>query len=321
MMQDSSHPSLEQLVSSAFTRFEANLRAALPNTAPQLLEFLHGVPPLLHPEVAWNSRSFPHYVLPYWLSPARARVVDIEFQTDLLYSTVNGSHSIRLCDNIADNDGPPEVRKVAPCAAYFTNEFVRPYMKYFPIQHDFWPFLDKCWAQQAEASSVDAFLRDIDYEVFSSVSSRKFTATKIPIAAVHFRYQELEASIERWFNFVDLVGIFAQFNNDFFDWNHDAQYAIPTYISSEARRRAPGDSLATWFLREGFDWGASILRSSLDKVKEEAEFLGNREILDWVIARGHALEHDIVKARSGLDLVKTFGRIISVGNIKGGAHA
>jgi hypothetical protein len=310
-MQDSSYPPFERLVSDAFVRFESNLRAALPNTAPQVLKLLHGDPPALHPEVALDSRSFPHYLLPYWLSPVRARAVDLEFQSDVLYSTANGSHSIRLCDNIADGDGPSTLRKVAPCAAYFSSEFSRPYMKYFPVHHDFWGFFDKFWAQQVESSSADALLRDVDDQAFLLLCSKKFTATKIPIVAVHLRYEELENSPEEWFKFVDMLGNFVQFNNDFFDWNHDSQYGIITYISSEARRRAPGESLARWFLKEGFDWGASSLRSRFDNVKKEAEFLGNRAVLDWVIARGYALDCDIDEARSDLELVKTFGRIIS----------
>jgi hypothetical protein len=309
-MQDSPDLSLEQLVSDAFFRFESNLRAALPKTAPQILKYLHGAHPIPHREIALNSRSFPHYVLPCWLSPDRARTVDTGFQTDVLYSTVNGSHSIRLCDNIADNDGAPELRKFAPCVAYFDSEFSRPYMKYFPARHEFWPYFDKFWAQQAESSAADALLNEVDDQAFSLLSSKKFTAAKIPIAAVHFRYHELE-NLTEWFNFVDLVGIFAQFNNDFFDWNHDSIYGITTYISSEARRRAPGDSIAKWFLGEGFDWGASVLRSSLDKVKLEAERLENRAVLDWVTARCRSLESDILKARSDLELVKTFGRITS----------
>jgi hypothetical protein len=319
-MQDRSDPCFEQLASKAFIRFESNLRDALPRTGPQILEFLHGAPPALHPEVAWNSRSFPHYLLPYWLSPARARALDREFQTDVLYSTINGSHSIRLCDNIADNDGRLELRKVAPCAAYFVSEFVRPYMNYFSAGHEFWTFFDKFWAEQAEASAADSFLSDIDYETFSSLSSRKFTATKIPVAAVRFRY-ELDEKIERWFSFVDLVGIFAQFNNDFFDWSHDAQFGITTYISSEAKRRAPDDSLTTWFLREGFDWGAGALRWHLDNVKKEATGLGNGAVVDWVIARVDALERDIVKARSELDRVKILGRLLSNQESDGDPHA
>jgi hypothetical protein len=310
-MQDSSSPPFERLVSDAFVRFESNLRAALPNTAPQLLKFLHGDPPALHPEIAWNSRSFPHYLLPYWLSPVRARTVDLEFQSDVLYSTTNGSHSIRLCDNIADGDGRSTLRKVAPCAAYFFSEFSRPYMKYFPAYHDFWRFFDKFWAQQVESSSADALLSDVDDRSFSLLCSKKFTATKIPIAAVYLRYEELGNSPEEWFTFVDTLGNFVQFNNDFFDWNHDSQYGITTYISSEARRRAPGESLAKWFLKEGFDWGVSSLRSRFDSVKKEAEFLGNKAVLDWVVARESALDCDIDQARSGLELVKTFGRIFS----------
>ncbi len=308
-MQNSCQPSLEQLVSDAFVRFESNLRAALPRTAPQILALLHGASPLFDREKVLSPKAFPHYVLPYLLSPARARAVDIEFQTDILYSTVNGSYSIRLCDNIADNDSSPELRKVTPCVAYFDKEFVRPYMKYFPVDHEFWPCFDKFWSQQCEVSSADSLLNDVDYETSLSLSSKKFTATKIPIAGIQFRYQELD--VQQWFKFVDLLGFFAQFNNDFFDWHHDSLYGITTYISSEARRRAPRESLARWFLREGFDWGVSILRSRFNDVKQEAERLGNPAVLDWVVARGHALDRNIVKSRSGLELVKTFGRITS----------
>jgi len=310
-MEHDSHTSLEEIASNAFIRFGENLRAALPNTAQQIFKFLRGVPPLSHPELVLSSPTFPHYVLPYWLSPARERANDEVFQTDMIYSTLSGSYSIRLCDNIADNDCPSELRKFAPCAAYFDSEFIRPYMKYFQSGHKFWSLFDRFWAQQAEASSADALLHDVDDEAFSQISSKKFTATKIPIAAVFYRYEELDNSVERWFRFVDLLGSFTQFNNDFFDWNHDELYKITTYVSSQARRRAPGESLAGWFLREGFDWGTSVLHLKFDAVRMEAELLGNREVLDWVVARGHALERDLSETRSGLELVRTFGKIIS----------
>ncbi len=295
----------------AFRRFDANLRAALPKTAPQLFKFLRGVPTVAHPEDVLGGRAFPHFVLPYWLSPARARIADAEFQTDVIYSTINGSYSIRLSDNIADNDGPPELKKFAPCAAYFDSEFIRTYMKYFPPSHQFWKSFDGFWAQQAEASSADSLLDDVDEETFVLVSSKKFTATKIPVLAVHFRYQASDTSFEQWLRFVDCLGNFAQFSNDFFDWRRDSIHGITTYVSSESRRRAPGDSVAKWFLREGFDWGVAELKSRFDSVKQRCEALRNEAILDWVIARGCTLDDDIGKARSALELVKTFGRITS----------
>jgi hypothetical protein len=52
-------------------------------------------------------------------------------------------------------------------------------------------------AQQAEASAADGMLEDVDAEIFASLSSRKFTGTKIPMAAVRYRYQGLERAFEQ----------------------------------------------------------------------------------------------------------------------------
>ena len=195
-------------------------------------------------------------MLPYWLSPGCGTgVADAEFQTDLIYSSINGYYSIRLCDNIADNDSPPELRKLAPCTLYFDSEAIRPYRNHFPATHEFWNLFDTFLAQQAEASAADSLLEDVDAETFASLSSRKFTGTKIPMSAVRCRYQGLESSFEQWLRFVDCLGNFAQFSNDFFDWHHDSMHGITTYVSSESRRRAPDESVATWFVTRGVRLG------------------------------------------------------------------
>jgi hypothetical protein len=300
-------PGLQELISTGLQRFDAGFRAALPRTAPKLLKFLRGVP--TRPEQILSVRAFPHFVLPYWISPVEERTADAEFQIDILCSTINGYYSIRMCDNIADNDSPRTLRRFAPCAAYFDSEFIRPYIKYFPAPNEIWNYFFRFWAQQAEASSADSLLDDVDESVFASLSSKKFTATKIPVSAIEFRYQSLGASFERWLRFIDCLGDFSQFNNDFFDWHHDAKHGIKTYILCESRRRAPGDSVATWFLKEGFDWGAAELKKRFGTVKREAEALGNKDLLDWTITRDFALDHDIAGARDGLALVRTFGTI------------
>ena len=82
-------------------------------------------------------------------------------------------------------------------------------------------------------------------------------------------------------------------------------------MSSESRRRAPGEHVANWFLREGFDWGVAELKLRFDHVKLQAEAMGSGAVLDWVIARDHTLDGDVVKLRSALELLKTFGKIIS----------
>ena len=48
----------------------------------------------------------------------------------------------------------------------------------------------------------------------------------------------------------------------------------------------------------------------------EAERLGNKNIIDWVIMRRHVLNTDIIEARSGLQLVKAFVDIASIGSLK-----
>jgi hypothetical protein len=309
LLRISLEPDLEQLISGAFVRFETNLRAALPRTAPRILAILHGSAPLFDREKVLSPKAFPHYILPYLLSPIEKRD-DIKFQSDILYSTINGSYSIRLCDNIADNDDSSDLIKFTPCIAYFDKEFLRPYMRYFPVDHELWLYFDKFWSEQCDVSSADSLLDDIDYDTFLALSSKKFTATKIPIAAIRFRYEGLE--IQEWLRFVDLLGIFAQFSNDFFDWNHDSIYGIKTYVSSEAKRRAPSESLAKWFLKEGFEWGVSMLQLMFSDIINEAERLSNKAIIDWLIMRRHVLDTDITEARSGLQLVKAFIDIASI---------
>jgi hypothetical protein len=308
-MDDKPDSLLHQCLSNALLRFEANLDGALPRTAPYLRRLLRGVP--TRPDHFLAIRNFPHFLLPYWLSPVADRVADAGFQTDLIYSSLNGYYAIRLCDNIADNDCPPELRKLAPCTLYFDSEAIAPFRKLFPATHEFWHLFDKLLAQQAEASAADSLLEDVDEETFTCLSSKKFTGTKIPLSAVRYRYQVSESAFERWVQFVDCLGNFAQFNNDFFDWRHDSIHGIITYVSSESRRRAPGDSVTTWFLREGFEWGVAELQLRFDNAKLHARALGNEAVLDWLIARGRALEGDIGKLRSGLKLLKRLGSVIS----------
>jgi hypothetical protein len=307
-MQDRSDPVLAELVSDALRRFEENLKAALPRTAPHLQQYLHGAP--TRTEHVFAVRNFPHFLLPYWFTPPADRAGDTEFQTDLLYSSFNGYYSIRLCDNIADNDCPPELRKFAPCILYFDSEAIRPYRKHFPTNHEFWALFDQFLAQQAEASTADSLLEDVDAETFASLSSKKFTGTKIPVSAVRYRYQCSEGALQQWLRFVDCLGNFAQFCNDFFDWRHDSMHGITTYISSESRRRAPVESVAEWFLREGFDWGVEELKLRFNNVKVIAEELGHEAVLDWLIARGGTLEADIDKVRSGVELLRSMESVM-----------
>ena len=121
--------------------------------------------------------------------------------------------------------------------------------------------------------------------------------------------------------FVDCLGNLAQFSNDFFDWRHDSKFGIVTYISSESRRRATSEeSIATWFIREGFDWGANELKLRFENARLHAEALGNDALLEWLISRGRTLDEDIDKLRSGLNLLKIVGKVLSGQQLNGGTY-
>jgi len=64
-------------------------------------------------------------------------------------------------------------------------------------------------------------------------------------------------------------------------------------------------------LREGFDWGVAELQMRFENVKLHAEALGNEALRGWLIERGQTLEGDIGKLRSGLNLLKRLGSVIS----------
>ena len=307
-MEDEPDPVLSEALAAAFARFHANLNEALPQTATHIQKWLHGVP--TRPDHALGARAFPHLLLPYWLSPPEERAVDLGFQTDVLYSSIIGYYAIRLCDNIADGDGGIELSKLAPCTLFFDSQAMRIYMKYFSVGHGFWPLFDVVCAQQAEASAADSFLTDIDASTFARLSARKFTGAKIPASAALYRYLGPEAAVEPWLDFIDRLGDFAQFSNDFFDWRRDAINGIVTYFSSEARRRAPDDDLTSWVLRDGFNWGAAELKARFQTVRTLAADLGNKEVLNWTETRGRRLDADIQKLGSGLELMRTFSRVI-----------
>ena len=140
-MQDKSDPVLEQFVSNAFRRFDANLEAALPRSAPNLRQHLQA---RADEDPNMSSRRATFRTSCCRIGSARLGNGrrTLEFQTDVIYSSINGYYSIRLCDNIADNDSPPELRKLAPCTLYFDSEAIAPYRKYFPATHEFWNLFD-----------------------------------------------------------------------------------------------------------------------------------------------------------------------------------
>jgi hypothetical protein len=291
-----SDPLLDRIVTLAAQRFSADLDRDLPAAASHIARHLRRVPSLSAPTTSLFPQAFPSLALPHWMTPSAARIDDREFLTDIAYSTLSGYYAIRLIDNITDRDGPKELAALLPTVGYFQWRFLQPYLKHFPHHHDFWLEFHRVWSDQANSTAADALAPDITEEIFYDVSARKFGATKVPLAAVAFR-NGMTTLVEAWYEFVDSLGAFVQFWNDFLDWRHDAEHGINTFLQSESRRRRlPEETHVAWFLRDGFAWGSNRLRIEMSKVAERGRRLENRDVTDWIVAREQLLDRQLAKA-------------------------
>lgn len=288
------------IVAGAAQRLDTDLKAALPGSAAVLgAHFKLTGPPSLLAASLLGPRSFPSLLVPFWMAPTTSQS-DNEFVSDVAYSTLNGFLFIRLIDNVMDGDGSTEQRKLLPVLGFFHTRFQSPYCRYFPDGHPFWTFFRRAWDEHTDATTKDGFTEVMDTETFMQVAARKFSATKVPAAATALRYS-MTAMIEPWCEFIDHLGAFAQMANDFFDWHHDDKFGIPTYLRSEwQRRRTDGESLASWYVREGFEWGRSLLTQWAVNLQREVIALNSPYAAEWLAERIDVLHTDIEKLAHGL---------------------
>jgi hypothetical protein len=255
-------PSQLRIVEAATHRFDADLSSALPQSANRVRQWLGG-------DIAsfalagLSSGSFPALLLPFWLSTDAEREADIEFHVDLAYSTLNGFCFIRLIDDVADGDRLDDRRRLLPSCAVFHAAFQAAYHRHFPQGHQFWPLFHAALSEQAEATTVDSHSRRIDAVTFRCYSSRKFSAAKIPVAAVLHRY-EREHLIASWARCIDCLGRLYQMVNDVTGWQLDLKFGTKTFFLSEYdRTRLAGEPIGAWYKRHGLTWGLAQIASAV----------------------------------------------------------
>jgi hypothetical protein len=284
------------IVTDAAMTVRTALERDLPAAAPLLVRALRRVPPLSDPAAALSANSFPIFALPYWMTPPERRAADAAFLTALSRSTYCGYYGIRLVDNVMDRDGPEELSSLLPAASYFNWRFVEPYLGQFDNQSVFWSEFSRLWSEHTESTVRDSLMKEIGESEFFAVSARKFTAAKVPLSAVAHRAGNIEAA-KPWHQFVDRLGVYIQFLNDFLDWRHDAEHGIETYLQSESRRRRhPGERHEDWFEREGVFWATDFLRAELANATESALSIECIEVDVWLSERQRALEWQVTQS-------------------------
>lgn len=284
------------MIRAAISRLEAELTQAAPLMASQVSQWLRHLAQAQEPEAYFqNPIGFPLLRLPDWLEKTLQPAPSPAFQSDLVYSSVNGYYYIRLLDNVMDGHATVE-RELLPAAGFFHTQFQLIYQRYFDPTHPFWEFFKQTWFHSAEATIQDHTLTQLNPDQFRQFASQKVGAGKIPLAAVCHYYGQVEA-LGAWLRFFDAFGAWHQMWNDLFDWNKDQKYGTRTYFLSEAdRRKHPNESVAAWVVREGFVWGVATLHDWMGEVKTLASALQSPDLMAYLAWR----EHEVVRQAENL---------------------
>ena len=305
------HTPPSQLLSTTLQRLNTEFSASAPQLAPRVWEWLTqlagGNAPIAYFQ---HPLAFPSLALPWWLEQSLHAPLDLDFQTELIYSTINGYYYIRLLDNLMDGHSMGELQ-LLPAAGFFHTQFQQAYARYFAAAHPFWEFFTTTWFHAAEVTWQDAILRNIDLAHFQQIAAQKVSAGKIPLAAVCHYCQRLD-QLPPWLKFFDRLGAWFQFSNDLFDWNKDLKYHTATYFLSEAQRRKhETESIAQWVLREGFDWGVALLYDWLREVRAAAAELNSPPLLAFLDRREARLVQQQAEVTAGLVEMRRLAAILA----------
>jgi len=118
---------LSNAITAAFSRLRAEMERAGPFMAEQTLSWIGQLFGGAQPEDYFKHPfAFPMLLLPWWLEKAIRQDPDISFQSDLVYSTIDGYYFIRLIDNLIDREATVEL-ELLPVLAFFHIQLQRSY--------------------------------------------------------------------------------------------------------------------------------------------------------------------------------------------------
>ena len=315
-------PELSHIIDEAVARLYASMTEAAPFMAPQVFAWMRDAGrEIVEPAERFkHPDSFPMLLLPWWLEGTLQPRPDPAFQADLVYSTLNGYLFIRLIDNVMDGHATVEPR-LLPALGFFHTQFQAPYQRHFQAEHPFWAFFASTWFASAEATVRDAGLAELDRELFVQVAAQKTCAAKIPLAAVCYRFARPHL-LAPWSQFVDRFGCWHQMLNDLFDWRRDLEHRTQTYFLSEAdRRKGPGESVAGWVIREGFEWGIELLQTWMAELKALAHTLDSSALTAYLATREAMLLERKELVSAGLpSLLNLAATLQQAGNLDTAQH-
>lgn len=302
-------PKLKGIVSDAISTIRQEMIGMAPFMAEAVDRWLNYLSRTPSPEDYYlHPKAFPLVLLPWWMEESFQPLPMQEFQSAVVYSSLNGYYYTRLIDNIMDGDGSQE-RPLLPAAHFFLVQSQLAYYPYFPANHPFWQFFLTTLVRAGETAIRDAATADIDLATFREISAQKVCGAKIPLAAVAHHYGRTHL-IAPWSAFVNQFGRWHQMTDDLFDWHKDLQTGSSTYILSEGKRQAGETAVADWIVSEGFDWGCRQLEIWFLELRDIAYQLQSPPLAAYLDLRQELFQKQQADARQGLKSLAHLLRII-----------
>lgn len=276
---------VKHIIKKSILQLKQEMNATAPFMAKQVTYWLENLAGTTQAENYFlHPKAFPMVLLPWSLEKTCYGKVDIYFQSNLAYSTINGYYYIRLIDNIMDADTDINLM-LLPALNFFHTHFQSTYHRYFPANHPFWQDFKRIWCASGELTMRDTALVNINLTQFKQIAAQKVSAIKIPIMAVCYHYHQVDL-IPTWFEFVELLGCWHQMINDVFDWHKDLTHHTNTYFLAEAKRyTTSNEGLVNWVMQKGFYWASQILNTWLNELKIMAQHLQSKALVDYLIKR------------------------------------
>jgi len=297
---------LKDIITRAVSRIDAEMAQEVPFMARHADAWMRSLSGSAQPaEYFLHPLAFPMLLLPWWAEKTCRSTPNLNLQSDLAYSTVNGYYYIRLIDNVMDGDVTIDLT-LLPALNFFHTQFHAPYQRYFSAAHPFWKDFNRIWFRSGQAAMQDARLADIDETSFVQIGAQKVCAAKIPVAAVCYRHRRLDL-IQPWFQVVDRLGGWHQMLNDVFDWRKDLERQNQTFFLSEAgRRNASGEAVTAWVVREGFAWASQTLHTWMAELKEMAQHLPSPDLSAYLEKREALFSEREAQVRAGFQNLTRF---------------
>ncbi|MBV9267110.1 MAG: hypothetical protein JO061_13150 [Acidobacteriaceae bacterium] len=253
-----------------------------------------------------NPLSTPVFLFPWWVEQSLSPSPDIEFQSELMYSSINLLYYVRLLDDAMDRHcNSPEL---LPVLTFLHSRFQGGFQTLFSGRSRFWEYFYELIDRTTEVTIEDLSLKDVGFGEFMRLAAQKSCAAIIPIAAVICRYNRHE-EFDKWSEMWTAFSTWNQMRDDVMDWHRDLSNGTATYLLSEAaKRKTPEEDIPHWMLREGFDWSVEVLDQLATKATELASRIKVPEMQSDLSAR-------YARVASELRFVSaTLGRIATIGS-------